>query len=300
MYCKNCGKEIDGDLRFCGNCGAALQYLEPSKEPLNMQQTPATQDKGSVAAASTLAQEGKSIVLKFFTKDSSETISDAAQSNSPIWIMFVAINSLLFALAACLNMSQMANHFIKSLTNFIAATVNSVVGSSIAGSIAGSEAPQIPMKYFIELFVPLTLLALIVLAAEFAGIYIALKIDHRNPKKYSNVANVVGVASLPLSVALISNLIIGLIYPPATLLVFGTAFLLDMVMIYDGVKNILECEKAPVKEFAIIAALLCLIVLIAFSVGTHQVGQIVQSTINSAIGGNLKDGLGSIFGSLLG
>ena len=73
-----------------------------------------------------------------------------------------------------------------------------------------------------------------------------------------------------------------------------------MSQVYDGVKCLSQSEKAPVKGFTIIAALICLIVLLACTAGMHQALQMLQSTISDAIGGTVKDGLGSVFGGLFG
>jgi Yip1 domain. len=300
MFCKNCGQEINDDSKFCSYCGEYLQESgQPAEKGTALNPTVIRPSKAK-ALASALIKDLKNITGKFFTKNPASAITEASHSESQIWIVLIALNVLLFALVSCLNISQVIKYILDSLTNYIKSTASSTVGSSIAGSVVGNNLPQFQVPAFFELFLPLVLLAVITLAAEFVGIYIALKIERKKPGSYVNVANIVSVASIPLSIALIANLILGLIYPPATLFLFVAAILVNMVLLYEGLRNIVDCEKAPIIGFVIIAAFLCVIALIALNIGVHQIGKLLQNTLTNAIGGTLTDKLGSALGGLLG
>lgn len=286
MFCKNCGEEINNNVKFCGKCGASVQE--------------GTENIQKNEQAKALVNEGKNLVLRFFIKNPSDVIKEAAKSTSYIGFVMIAINAILFAFVSCFNVPQSGVYIFNSLVNSIQKMATSIGGSSLGGSIASSYLPTADASAVFDLFIPLFFAALIMLAVEFVGIYIALKVKHKKINHYANAVNVIGIATLPLSAVLILNFILGFIYPIAVPFVFVAAIFVHMVVIYEGLRHIINDGNAPILSFSIIAAIVCIAMLIIFTIAVNKISGTIQQGISDAMGGAISGSLEGILGSIFG
>lgn len=286
MFCKNCGEEIKDGVKFCGKCGASIQENDSNKL------------KNEQAVA--IVNEGKNLVFRFFTKNPSEVIKEAAQSKSYVGFLILAVNAILFAFVSCFNVPQSGVYIFNSFVNSIQKMATSIGGSSLGGSIVGSYLPTADASAVFDLFILLFFVALIILAIEFAGMYIALKVKHTKINHYANVVNIIGIATLPLSEVLILNFILGFIYPLAVPFVFVAAIFVHMAVIYEGLRCIINDGNAPILSFSIIAVIVCIVMLIIFTIAVNKISGTIQQGISDTMGGAFSSGLDEMLSSLFG
>jgi hypothetical protein len=283
MYCKNCGSEIQEGAKFCVSCGASQGVEEAATSSVQ------------VNFASHLIGDGQNTIKKFFSKTPLDAVAEAADSKSPIWIILVIANVVLFGVASFLNVPQMLNYLIKSVVG----TVTSSFGA-LGNLIPTSSIPKIPALP--SLFLPFALLALITLAAEFAGIYIALAVSKKKAKSAANVLNVVAVASLPITAGVIINLLLGLIFPPATICITATTVLINLVLLYEGLHNLADFQTSPIWQFGLLVLFVSIVFMVIFGIALDQViNQVMGNLINavgSKVSGALSDGLSGALGGL--
>lgn len=284
MFCKKCGKELEDTAKFCDGCGVAQQ---DSPLPYHSE------------AVQAVMNDGKQIVGKFFSRNPAAAISEAADSQSKIGLILIAITALLFAFVSCFNITQAINHTIKAATSAITSTTNSLLGGAFGSAVTGAAIPNMKIPTLFQLFFPFLLFALAVSAVVFAAIYILFKIKKQSCKSVYTMANVIGVSTLPIAVALAVNLILGFILPQFTVFLFIAAALIGLVMLYESFKSLFELDKAPITEFAILAAVLCIVLAIASQIALAQIGAMVQGFIMQAAGDGMR-GLGGLLGSLFG
>lgn len=239
------------------------------------------------------ANEGKNVLLRFFTKDPSGVVEEASKSRSYIGFALIAINVILFAFVTCFNAPQSGSYLFNSVITSMRQLVTLLGSSSI-----GYYLPTADSSPIFYLFIPMFFLSLILLAVEFVGMYIALKVKHKKIDHYLNAVNVMGVATLPLSAALVLNFILGFFYPLAAPFVFITAVFIHMILIYDGIRHIVNDDKAHFVCFAILAAILCIVMIIIFAIALNMISNMLQQGILSAVSGasrSLQGMFGSIF-----
>lgn len=277
MYCKNCGEEIKDSDKTCNKCGANFKKSDASK-------------KGQAIA---FMNECKNILIKFFTKDPSGVIEEASKSRSYIGFALIAINTILFAFVACFCIPQSRAYLYNS-----AITSLKQIATMLKSTAAGYYWPGADASPAFHLFIPMFFLALILLAVEFAGMYIALKAKRKKIDHYLNVVNIMGVATLPLSAALILGFILGFIYPPAVPFVFVTSTFIHMILIYDGLRHIANDGKTHFTCFVIVVAILCIIMIIIFAIAFNMISNMRQQDFLKAITNTTSRGLNGLFGSI--
>lgn len=281
MFCKNCGEEIKDGVKFCGKCGASIQEKD-SNTSRNEQ-------------ATALVNEGKNIVLRFFTKNPSDVIKEASQSKSYIGFIIIVINAILFAFVSCFNIPQSGVYIFNSFVNSIQEMATSISGSALGGSVVGSYLPTVDASPILILFIPLLFAGIALLAFESIGIYIALKVKHIQINHYTNVVNIIGIATLPLSAVLILNFILGFVYPLAAVFVCFVAVLVHMVLIYEGLRHIINDGNAPIAVFSIFTAIICVVTILIFFIMTKQISGAIQKTISDTMGRAISEILSGIF-----
>lgn len=284
MFCKKCGKELEDAVKFCDGCGEQQQA----------QSTPI-----SAESVNAILEDGKNIIRKFFSKSPADAIITASSSHSKMGIVLVAINALLFALVSCFNTTQVINLTIKTASAAITSTTNSLLGGALGNAMTGQAIPDIKLPVLFELFAPFLLFALAVSAVIFAAIYILFKLKKQPSKSVYTIANVIGTSALPITAALAMNFVLGFILPQFTLFLLLAAVLTSLTALYEGIKGLFADDTAPLIEFAILAAMISIILAIASQIALAQVGAMVQDTIMKAAGDGVR-GLGGLLGGLFG
>lgn len=291
MYCRNCGEEIKDNVKFCGKCGAVVRD--------NAENAAETAPENNQKAA-VLVNESKNLVLRFFTKNPSVVIKEAAHSKSYVGFVLIAVSALLFAFVSCFNIPQAGVSILNSLMAAIQGMASSITESSVGGAVAGAYLPNIGASPLFGLFFPLLAAGIIMPAVEFAGIFIALKIKHKKMNHYTNVINVIGIATLPVSAVLILNFVLGFIFPISVPFIFAAAALVNMVLIYEGLRNIINDGNATILAFSVVAAVVCIVILIISCIAVNTIISSIQNSVTNAVSGAISNGLGGLLGSLFG
>lgn len=120
----------------------------------------------------------------------------------------------------------------------------------------------------------------------------------------ANVLNVVAVASLPITTGVIINLLLGLIFPPATICIMVTAVLINIVLLYEGIHNLADFQTSPVWQFGLLVLFVSIVFMILFGIALNQiVSQVIGNLISqlggklgSALSDGLSGGLNGLFG----
>lgn len=304
MFCKNCGEEIKDNAKFCGKCGAVVRDdVENSSETaaeymqevtVNKQNAAETASENNQKAA-VLVNESKNLVLRFFTKNPSAVIKEAAHSKSYVGFVLIAISALLFAFVSCFNIPQAGVSVLNSLMSSLQGMASSIAGSSLGGLVAGAFPPNLSASPLFNLFLPLLAVGIIMPAVQLAGMFIALKIKHKKMNHYTNAINVIGIATLPVSAVLILNFVLGFILPVSVPFIFAAAVFVNMVLIFEGLRHIINDGNAPILAFSVIAAVICIVVLIICCIAVNSIIGSIQNSVTNAVGGAVSDGLKGLF-----
>jgi hypothetical protein len=275
--------ELKEGIKYCPNCGTSQK--ESTKE-INSNQ---------VSLVKVTVDDGKKSLKQLFSKSPVLAISEASKSKSYIWAVSFLVNILLFAFVSCNNITQLMNHAGAGIHDTLASKANASLG--LGGVLPiGNAIPDFKIPTLYELFWPLILMAVIMLAMEFAGLYLPLLIRKTKPNSPLYVLNVVAVASLPLTASLIVNFVVGLLFPPATICIFAVAIIINMVLLYEGIHKLAEFETAPIWEFSLSVLVICIVCLI---VSEMFVGNAMNQLINqivAQIGSAAGSALGKLFG----
>lgn len=310
MYCIKCGAEIPEGAKFCNICGANQEQKTnpPQRNEENDVGTPnaetsSADEKESVlsgkgvgdisasvkttvqklsekASKSSALSDGKFFLQKFFSQSPVSVIPEAYERKSIFWILALALNVLLFAFVSCNNIAQVVSH-----------ECNSLIDSLSSQFPISQYIEDIQISALYQLFGYLVVTALIIFAVEFAAFYIPLTIGKMKPESSNSILNLVGVASFPLSVVLILNFIIGLIYPPLTLCAFLAAIFVHILLLYEGLRYSLQERISSLWVGGIAALVITIIVMVVLKM-------VINSVLNQALDDLTKYLVGSAGGSL--
>lgn len=282
MFCKNCGKEIEDSAKFCDGCGASVEGTT-------------SQNSG---AAKAILGEIKVLFKGFFSKNPCSVIEISKTSESKFGVIFILFNAILYGFAFCCNISQVLNNGMNSVISSAESAVSDLIGGF--GSALAEDAiselsggiEKIPVLW--DLVLPLALIDLVVTAIIIACIYIVLKVKKQPLNPLANTLNIVGVAGLPIIIACALNLILGLILPQYTLLIFVIGVLASIVLLYEGLKDIFKVEK-PLFEIIIMLSAVLVIATIILNIALDKVGEsflnMISSEFSNVFGNALKDSL---------
>lgn len=298
MYCKKCGTELSEDARFCSSCGADQETNAEENGVAHMAEAgrATVQNLLKKAQKSNLFNETLGYAKAFFSPDPTRAISEAAGSSSFFWILAIAVNLLLFALAACNNLAQALGQGVGWLTHVVVTYLKETVPGGSATFFGAEEQLAMDISPLYSLFLPFLLVAGLVLALEFAGVYLFVRAAKQQPDSVHNLLNVIGVSTFPLTMVCLANLLLGLIYPAITICTLVIALILHIVLLYEGMKRVAATKAAPIWILALIALLVCVIFL--FAAGTmakSALTDLFDMLVNAGI-----DSFGKTFSNSLG
>lgn len=255
MFCRNCGNEMNDDALFCPKCGKNVNDStdDVAKKSGMDNIKPISQD---------YTLKAKEIVKMAFSKKPLEAIRKMAEEESYIGVVFILVSALLFALESCLYLAQILNYILEYIMGKFNSFMESAATFGDLFSSSGSVMPvmQIPTSY--DMFGSFFLVAIIVCALEGVEIYFILRIL----KKQSPVArilNVVAISNVPVITGIVLSMAIGLIFPPLVLAVYILTFIMHMIYIYKGIKELSKLEREPFWEFTAFALVLSIILIIS-------------------------------------
>lgn len=255
MFCKNCGKELANDVKFCDACGAtvAAETAAPVQQA-PVQQVPVQQVPVQPGAqvVYVVKQPSPTIanfvnVVKSVWAKPTETVQNVAKSNTHEWSLFALIAMVAHALGAAVVGLEMLNQFFSSMAD--GEDVSEVVGE---------------IYPFFGIFGVGLLIGLASFFVTALGIWILVAAVLKKPATFVQVMNLTAVATLPLSLIGIANMLFGLIFSPITIALFIAAFAMCVVLLYIGVQSYDDLGKVSFYGFT---ATIAIIVFVVFLLG---------------------------------
>ena len=205
----------------------------------------------------------------FFSGRVTQTVASAAKSKGLQWLVLALANIIIFMISATLN-------------------VKYALWSNTIVDVVASRLISIWAVLFANLFIGAA-----VYFALGGLIFGAMRLVFKKPVPYSSVMNMVGYATLPLTMAFIANIILGLIYIPLSLIVYTVAVIMSFCMLYIGIQKFDSLQKTPYFIFmAIVAITVALALLLTFIL----YGAIIRSGVAYGAG-SLIDGLSDLGGA---
>ena len=311
MFCEKCGNNISDNALFCSACGAPVPKAETagadvkSEEAVNgaqaapsaaaapvqtppvqtatvqtppVQTPPAqTQPVQAPYMQAPVAPSQTNIIFStvgeyikgFFSGRVTQTVASAAKSKGLQWLVLALANIIIFMISATLN-------------------VKYALWSNTIVDVVASRLISIWAVLFANLFIGAA-----VYFALGGLIFGAMRLVFKKPVPYSSVMNMVGYATLPLTMAFIANIILGLIYIPLSLIVYTVAVIMSFCMLYIGIQKFDSLQKTPYFIFmAIVAITVALALLLTFIL----YGAIIRSGVAYGAG-SLIDGLSDLGGA---
>lgn len=262
MFCNKCGNQIPDGSAFCGVCGAptagegapvAVQTMEP---PVAQPAPAATNEAWNKMFAGFL-----SVLKGMFSKDAVKTVGAAAKSTGLEWILLLSLSVLSFSFALAVNIKQMLGAFSGFLS-------------------------------FGKMFGANLVIGLVTAAVVVFALWIIIKFIFKKDVSLMAVLNMVGAATVPLTVCYIANMILGLIWAPIVLIASVIALIMTILLLYVGFQKLDKLETSPFYAFN----LGMLVVVIAAALITYLLYKaVIISEVKAALGGMLG-GLGSLGG----
>lgn len=214
-FCPQCGKPLDPDATFCAGCGAKIGTKAKAAAP---------------AIFVDFASTGKD----FFTKGPAVAAQKAAQSKGLAWIIYACLAVVAFMFAAATNIHQFFFFGLKRAYD--------VSGKPLR------DAVKTMYRFGLGILFSF-ILASIVFAAFAFAIYLASKLVLKKNVSLMSVFNLVAVASIPVTIASLLNLLIGLTWAPLTVILYGTAIILSLYMMFTGIDKLADFEGKGANVF---------------------------------------------------
>ena len=160
-------------------------------------------------------------------------------------------------------------------------TANSMLSGYGSVSLEDMGYTEIPVSF--KGFLPLFGISLAMTATIFASLYLIFKLKKQTPKSFHEIANVVGISSLPMTASFLLNLILGFVFPQFTVFTFLAAALISEVVLYESFRSILEAEKAPILAFAFHCLIQIIVLFIIFQIVFAQTGTAIAEAANNTL-----------------
>lgn len=320
MFCQQCGNNVPEGSAFCPVCGAsaqpqaapapqayaapqgyaapAPQYAAPAQQPYPQQgyapvQQPYPQQGYAPAqpgypqqpyypaapaqpSAMSKAFAAFTAVLKgVFSKDVVKTVGNQAKSTGMEWLIGIIISVLTFALATPINVLEGISQMVRK----------------VGGGLGGMVLKYIRFPFF-SFFGASLLIGILVLAALTVGVWLVAKLVSKKEVPFTCALNLVGAATLPLSICYAANMLLGLIWVPLAIAVSIIAMIMTLILLYVGFQKL---EKPVVSPFYPYAALTAVVVIVAVLMGFLLYKAVITGWVGN-IAGNALGGLGGLGG----
>lgn len=280
--CWQCGAELPEEAAFCGFCGAERKASGSiAQAPAFVKPTRQNMPNGQ----SSIFSEGAAYWHSFFSKDPTSGITKASTSRSLFWVLAAVANALLFSLAACNNIPQLANYGVESFIKAVLQCIKKLVpdGREIISSI-GNYVPDLDLSANYSQFAPFTLVSLAVFAVEAIVVYIMLYTLKRQPKSVSSLLNVISISLFPITAVSVLNLLLGLLYPPITICTLVVAAFMHIVLLYEGIKKLTGAETSPLWQIGLTVLVICAVLMVAmWTAFTNALGDFISAVASDAI-----------------
>ena len=264
MFCKNCGKELTNDTKFCNICGTPVEAVPTTEEstvyiPPVPQPAATSAPQGTTITIPPLFSNLLSELKALFSKNPTKVASVAAKSTGFEWAIWAFLSLFSFAFSAAIFPLQI----IKDL----------------AGSIGSSLGEmEYPFGGLFGISLLIGLISYVVFALGFWGLNCLVHKKLIHPCK---TLNVLSCAMIPLILVQFLNMILGLMWIPLTMYTTLFGVVLLVVLLYVGIQRVEKIETSPAWVFtAIIALLIGLVILIGGSI----YGAVIKAAIEEMAG----------------
>ena len=269
MFCSHCGSQVPDGAAFCAACGTPANgqpaAVQTATQPVAAPAAPGT---GSVVFKDFLG-----MVKGFFSKDVMKTVGVEAKSTGKEWIVALALSVLMFALSTTLNVIEL-----------VGSTGFKLMGYMGAG--------------FFKFFGFGLLVALITAGATFGAVYLLMAVFMKKKVSPMAVLNLVGVATLPLTVCQIVNMLLGLIWFPLVIVTSIVAVIMSILMLYVGVQKMEKLDKSPFYPFVLVLALVIIVAaLFGYLLYKSLAAAVLLGVAGGAVG-DLMGGMGGLMGGM--
>ncbi len=260
MFCKNCGKELTNDAKFCNACGTPAEAVAPSGEGSGVYVPPAAQPQANTITIPPIFANFLPELKALFSKNPTKIASVAAKSTGFEWAIWAFVSLFSFAFSAAVFPLQL----IKDM----------------AGSMGGSvmEYLEYPFGGIFGISLLIGLIAYVVFGAGFWGLNCLVHKKLIHPCK---TLNLFSCALIPLIAAQLLNMLLGLMWIPLTVYTILFAVIFLVVLLYVGIQRVEKMETSPAWLFTAVVALLMGLVLL---IGGSIYGAVIKAAIETAAG----------------
>lgn len=260
MYCKYCGTEISDNATFCTNCGKN-QGEEVVK-----------------SSTSSLVKESIGVIKSFFSRTPFSAIEKSTECSVGVGIIFMLINVFLFGFVTCHTLIQLLNHILSTIVT----TFGETIAISEAIDMTSSLASKMSIEVNYGLLFPMSLVMLLVLALENILVYLLQKFYKIESINWKQNVNVISVASLPITIGLLTSLILGAIYPPLVIGIFIGTLIVHTLFLYKAVIRLVPLDNEPITQFIVLIFAMCVIItLVGCGVMNQAMSELMSDLINS-------------------
>lgn len=258
MFCKNCGKELTNETKFCDACGTPVETPVQSAEGAGA--APAGQGTATTITIPPIFANFLPELKALFSKNPTKIVSVAAKSTGFEWAIWAFVSLFSFAFSAALFPLQI----IKDLAGSM--------GSSVMDYL------EYPFGGLFGISLLIGFISYLVFAAGFWGLNCLV---HKKMVHPCKALNVFSCALIPLIAAQLLNMLLGLMWIPLTVYTVLFALILLVVLLYVGIQRIEKLETSPAWLFTALIALLMGLVLL---IGGSIYGAVIKAMIESAAG----------------
>lgn len=207
---------------------------------------------------------------RFFSQDVLGGLHIAAKSSTWEWAPLALAYVLFFALSVPI--------FAKTAVRHMAAS-SSVVGKAFSSVIS-----------FGGFFGMSLLVAIIAIAMIAAGLFFLVRVVHKKDTTITALLNTVMYASLPLILASLLNMLLSLIWTPLAIFVFLTAVVMQLLLLYNGLQELIASEKPSFYMFSLVS-FVCLAVIVGVA------GLLYKQCLADTLTSLMSNAIGSLFGN---
>ena len=262
MFCKYCGKGLADDAKFCDGCGSRLDGVRVESDPSAF-----GVDIRSILGNCLATLKG------FFSKNTVKTVGESAKSTGWEWIVFALASALAYALALAVNIKQGINDLLGSFANITLDTLSDSYGVEIYNF--GNW-----FLYGLLISIGTYLLMSILL-------FLVTKYVFKKNVSIVCVLNLVATASLPLTVAYVLNMLLGLMWLPLVIVVSIAALVMTALLLYVGMQKLDKLDTSPLWAYTGIWAVIVAIILVIICSAVNAAVEDLVSTASSGLGSML-------------
>lgn len=266
-FCRNCGAQMGEGENFCPKCG------QSTGAPVNRGNAPAGAPVRANAGGD-LINNCIGYLKDFFSKRVLDGARRARESKGFEGIVFLGLFFLVFAFSVPVFFHELFGGIMRS-------------AAGVAGAAAGmyiSEALRVLLP-FGSLLGLSCLVALICMAIVIGAVFLHARVVLKKNVNIMQVLNLVGYSMIPVIIALLANMILGLITPFLPIITLAAAVFMQCFILVNAIRE-LDDSGSPnlFMSTVFFVASFALIALFSYL--------IYKGFILSSVGGTLMKELG--------